>query len=112
MKRWQDFLDSLSTRGGNILLLILATVGLVFAYFHAIHHQMDAGSIQTVQNLLSGFAGALLALLAAQACRQQMQDRVDTATSSLAPKTSVANAQTVNVDQSPKDAAASETPKP
>lgn len=65
MKTWQDFLNSLSTRGGAILILmILSLVGFGIT-LHIIHHTEDgnmmfaAGLITTVGN----FTGALLLAL-------------------------------------------------
>src|ERR1019366_3971749 len=78
-KAWQDFLDSLSTRGGNILILLLATTGLLITYFR-MAKTGEGTSSETIKTLLVGFAGALLAILSAQASRQQMEDRVDTTT--------------------------------
>ncbi len=96
MKSWQDFLDSLSTRGGNILILLFTTFGLVFAYNHMVRNGASATIVETIKTLMSGFAGALLALLSSQASRQQMQDRVEAAT---APKVAVERAETINVER-------------
>ncbi len=98
MKRWQDFLDSLSTKGGNILVTFFCVSGLVFIFLHVIHHGTDAADIETFKSILSGFAGALLAMLSGNSSRQQMQDRVDTTKTTA----SVNTAGTVNVTETPK----------
>lgn len=95
MKRWQDFLDSLSTKGGNILVTLLCVTGLLAIFLHVIHHGTDSADIETFKSILSGFAGALLAMLSGSSSRQQMQDRVDTVRP---PSVGVQTAGTVNVE--------------
>lgn len=101
MKRWQDFLDSLSTKGGNIMVTFVCVSSLVLIFLHVIHHGTDAADVETFKSILSGFAGALLAMLSGNSSRQQMQDRVDTVKPATA---SVNTAGTVNVE-APKEPA-------
>jgi len=61
MTKWQAFLNSLSTPGGNlfllvwcVLLLLVLVVILIFA------HPKDAALVTVVSTTFSGFAGALL----------------------------------------------------
>lgn len=96
MKPWQEFLDSLSTKGGNIVCAGVVIAGLVLA----MHHSHSADMFATVRDLLVGFSGALLAMLKGDSSRQQMMDRRD----SVAPASSVdvAKVETVNVVTSPE----------
>lgn len=73
MKRWQDFLDSLSTKGGNIMVAGVVMIGLTLA----MHHSHTADMFAVVRDLLVGFGGALLAMLKGDSSRQQMTDRRD-----------------------------------
>jgi hypothetical protein len=79
-KSWQDFLDSLSTKGGNILVLFCCVMVFIGVYLHIVHDGGDAALQPVAHDLVVGFGGALLGALSAGASRQQMQDRVDTAT--------------------------------
>lgn len=96
MKALQDFFDGLSTKGGNIVVLSVCSVGLGALLLHMIHHNADAAMVQTVATTFSGFTGALLLACNGNSSRQQMQDRIDTASG--AAKVDVQKAQTVNVD--------------
>ena len=100
MKRWQDFLDSLSTAGGNIFICSIGLTAACIYYLHILHHAPDAASIENAKALVIGFSAALFAMLKGNSSRQQMSDRTEAAVAS--PKTTVASAQTVNVDQNPK----------
>ena len=63
MDGWQRFLDSLSTKGGNLLMLFCCFIILLGMMFHVLHHG-DSGNISTVIiATFSGFAGALMATL-------------------------------------------------
>jgi hypothetical protein len=95
IKNWQDFLDSLSTKGGNIFVLFISVFSLVFLYLHMVHRNSDAASTQVVTSLLTGFGGALLAMLSGNSSRQQMEDRKESLTAS--PKVDVQKVDTVNV---------------
>lgn len=60
MKTWAAFLDSLGTRGGNILILLAATGGLFLAALHIMHHTDKSEVATVVLSTFSGFSGALL----------------------------------------------------
>lgn len=113
MKRWQDWLDSLSTKGGNIFIMVI----IFFVYqpvmgvlmWMAIIHKYELGVIGTViLTTFGNFSGALLAVLSGNSSRQQMADRVDTATPGKG-NVNVDKAQNVNVAQ-PSPVPSSEAP--
>jgi hypothetical protein len=63
MNKWQSFLNSISTPGGNLLILSLFVIALLCVVIAEIHHG-DEGQVQTVVlSTFSGFAGALLQAL-------------------------------------------------
>jgi hypothetical protein len=63
MAKWQLFLNSLSTPGGNLLLLVVFVASLLGLVLHVLHHG-DEGQVQTViLTTFSGFSGALLQAL-------------------------------------------------
>lgn len=79
MKRWQDFLDSLSTKGGNVFVLFFS-LGMLFTFMiHVAHDQSDSALIPVAHDMVVGFGGALLSVLSGGSSRQQMTDRVETA---------------------------------
>ena len=98
MKAWQDFLDSLSTKGGNIAVLFVASVLLAALLMHVIHHGADTSAIEDFKEALSSFTEALLFACSGNSSRQQMQDRVDTAKQGGTPSVEVGKVETVNVE--------------
>lgn len=63
MAKWQTFLNSLSTPGGNLLLLCIFVASLLTLVIHVLHHG-DNGQVATViLSTFSGFSGALLQAL-------------------------------------------------
>lgn len=78
MKQWQDFLDSLSTRGGNIFVLSVCLFILFVIMIHVSHDSQDATLVSVSHDLVVGFGGALLGSLTGGASRQQMADRTMT----------------------------------
>lgn len=79
IKGWQDFLDSLSTKGGNLFLLFVG-LGIAMTFIvHTVHHGADDKLLQLGHDLVVGFAAALWAGLSGASSRQQMADRVQTA---------------------------------
>ena len=71
MEAWQKFLDSLSTKGGNLMMLFFCFIILLGMMFHVLHHG-DSGNISTVIiATFSGFAGALMATLSGKDSHQQ-----------------------------------------
>jgi hypothetical protein len=92
--KFQDFLDALSTKGGNILAMLviffmfLPVLG-VLVWLSVLKH-LDIGQIGTV--LISTFAaysGALLAILSGNSSRQQMLDRKADAPAVSSPESSL-----------------------
>ena len=64
MTRWQAFLDSLATKGGQILLLCLFVMGLLaLVVWITSRDAGDATASTTVLNTFSAFSGALLGFL-------------------------------------------------
>lgn len=99
VKDWQDWLDSLSTKGGNILLMFLSVIALMFFMLHVVHDQSDQSLISAAHDMLVGFGAALLAVLSGSSSKQQMTDRIDTARPPESkPEVNVNNAGTINVD--------------
>lgn len=103
MKRWQDFLDSLSTKGGNLLVCLVIFIILIPIVLHVFHDATDSGQAVTVlTSTFAAFSGALLAMLNGNSSRQQMQDRVDTATSGQKTNVNVDKVETVNLSPAEK----------
>ena len=76
MNHWQHFLDSLSTKGGNIVVALVVMVLLGAALLHTFHDATDSMEARILMaSTFSGFAGALLAMLKGDSSRQQMIDR-------------------------------------
>jgi hypothetical protein len=66
---WHDFLDSLATIGGNIMILVMVWLGTGIGVIHVLHHaeaNQDARSL-----ILSTFAGVNGALMYALTQRQR-----------------------------------------
>lgn len=100
-KAWQDFLDSLSTRGGNIFMLFCCLTILLGVMIHISHDSRDSTLMAVAHDMVVGFGGALLGSLSGGTSRQQMADRVDTAIAG--QKINVTSSGTVNVDKPPSD---------
>lgn len=96
-KHWQDFLDSLSTKGGNIFMLFLALVGLMAFMLHVTHDNSDGALVAVAHDLAVGFGGALLGGLSGSSSRQQMADRVETAIAGQKTTVTAEKVETVNV---------------
>ena len=75
MKTWQDFLDSLSTAGGNIFVLVVCVVAIGLFVLHTAHHGSDSELVELSKDTLAGFTGALLQSLRGNSSKQQMVDR-------------------------------------
>lgn len=91
MRAWQAFLDSLSTKGGNILVAAVLMLALGFALlFHNADDYMEVRML--LISTFSGFAGALLAMLKGDASRQQMIDRRSADSGNLPPSDGGADA--------------------
>jgi hypothetical protein len=59
MERWQKFLDSLGTKGGNTFVLILFVSSLLMLVMH-LHNDPSSVGQTVVLTTFSGFSGALL----------------------------------------------------
>lgn len=80
VKNWQDFLDSLSTKGGNILLMFMALMGLMWFVHHLGNDgHVDDSILSASHDMMVGFGAALLAVLSGSSSKQQMADRVEIA---------------------------------
>jgi hypothetical protein len=63
MQSWQKFLDSLATKGGNLLVLFVCFAGLLGLLIHVLHHADTGDVTMVVVATFSGFSGALMATL-------------------------------------------------
>jgi hypothetical protein len=74
MQSWQTFLDSLATKGGNLLVLFVCFAGLLGLLIHVLHHG-DAGNVSmVVVSTFSGFSGALMATLTGKDSKEQSEN--------------------------------------
>lgn len=96
MKRWQDFLDSLSTTGGGIAILSLLSFIFMIVLTRIMRHGSSGEIVTIVSSAFTGAFSALLVALKGNSSKQQMQDRVDT-TVAPAAKVDVAGASNVTV---------------
>lgn len=76
IKSWQDFLDSLSTAGGNIVTLFgcSAAAGILWMWCAVHQSTMNTATF----GVFTGFTGALLQAQKGNSSRQQMIDRSST----------------------------------
>jgi hypothetical protein len=73
MQSWQKFLDSLSTKGGNLFVLFICFAGLLGLLIHVLHHG-DTGNVSmVVVATFSGFSGALMATLTGKDSKEQSE---------------------------------------
>jgi hypothetical protein len=76
MNRWETFLNSLATRGGNILLLTFFVLFLGVLVVHVLHHPETNADVKTVLlSTFSGFTGALIAALQGGGSRQRNNEQ-------------------------------------
>lgn len=78
IKRWQDFLDSLATTGGNIVTLFWCSAFSAFLWIWVWSHKGGNDLVMATFGVFTGFTGALLQAQKGNSSRQQMQDRVET----------------------------------
>jgi len=72
---WERFLNSLATRGGNILVLLILWLVMGMLVYHVLHHAEINGEAKTVVlTTFSGFTGALIAVLQGGQSRQRGGD--------------------------------------
>jgi hypothetical protein len=75
MKSWQDFLDSLSTSGGNVVTLFVCSGMTGFLWIWMANHMHGSDLTTAAGQIFSGFTGALLQAQKGNSSRQQMVDR-------------------------------------
>lgn len=64
MTKWQNFLDSLAMKGGNILLLVLLSSGfLITAIFLMLKFGPTVPAVTLIVGAFNSFSGALLMAL-------------------------------------------------
>lgn len=92
IKPWQDFLDSLSTKGGNILLMFLALGGLMWFVHHMVNdNNIDQNVLSAAHDMMVGFGAALLAVLSGSSSKQQMVDRIEASKATEKPPVTIPN---------------------
>jgi hypothetical protein len=97
MKGWQDFLDSLSTKGGNIFMMFVSLSGLMWFVHHiANDNNIDQSIVSAAHDMMVGFGAALLAVLSGSSSKQQMVDRAEVAKGPVPPTQS--NTTVVSTD--------------
>jgi hypothetical protein len=75
MNRWEFFLASLATRGGNIFLLLLICSGLSGMVYHVLHHVETSPAVSSViLATFSNFTGALMMALTGSNSKQRNGD--------------------------------------
>jgi hypothetical protein len=74
MQSWQEFLDSIATKGGNLFVLFVCFAGLLGLLIHVLHHG-DTGNVSmVVVSTFSGFSGALMATLTGKDSKEQSEN--------------------------------------
>jgi hypothetical protein len=63
MNVWRDLVDSVASRGGSIIILLLSTLTLGVMLVHVMHHGDTGESASLIRNSFAGFSGALLMAL-------------------------------------------------
>jgi hypothetical protein len=74
MQKWQQFLDSLASKGGNLFVLCVFVGSLLALVLHVLHHSDDNQATTVLLSTFSGFSGALLAALTGQMGGQRKTD--------------------------------------
>jgi hypothetical protein len=67
MNTWRNLVDSVATRGGSILILLLSTLIMGVLLIHIMHHGDTGESASLLRNSFAGFSGALLMALTTSA---------------------------------------------
>jgi hypothetical protein len=83
---WNEFTDSLNTRGGTIALLFVSCVGLFFGVMHVMHHGDNGQGASVIVSTFSGFTGALLVALTGKDRQQNGNGKADAPPTSVNPK--------------------------
>jgi hypothetical protein len=63
MNAWRDLVDSVASRGGSIVILLLCTVVMGVMLVHIMHHGDTGESASLIRNSFAAFSGALLMAL-------------------------------------------------
>lgn len=63
MLKWQNFLNSLATPGGNLFALLLCVAAFTALVVHILHHGDDERVVTVILSTFSGFTSALLLAL-------------------------------------------------
>jgi FtsH-binding integral membrane protein len=94
MNNWQRFLDSLASKGGNLLLMALFVVSLLtLVIWVTSRDQGDSQAVTVILSTFSAFSGALLAALTGQVGGQRKTDNgKDQPTAPASPPGSVSGA--------------------
>jgi hypothetical protein len=75
VNKWQAFLDSLASKGGNLLVLSFFVGGLLgLVIWVTLRDQGDSQAVTVILSTFSGFSGALLAALTGQVGGQRKSD--------------------------------------
>jgi len=75
VKNWQDFLDSLSTSGGNIVTLFICSALAGTLWIWMANHMKGSDLTTAAGQIFAGFTGALLQAHKGNTSKQQMIDR-------------------------------------
>lgn len=109
MQKWQLFLNSLATPGGNVLLNTLIVTALLIVLVLELHHGTE-GQVQTILvGSFTGFSGALLQSLRGRSADVPAPPG-STSTTTTASHSSEAPKEKVDPPELPKTAP-SEAPK-
>ena len=63
MNNWRNLIDSIASRGGSILILLLSTIVMGIMLVHIMHHGDSGESASLIRNSFAAFSGALLMAL-------------------------------------------------
>lgn len=85
MRIWDDFLDSLATRGGSIFMLSFFFFILGALMYHVLHHGDNDQVATVIISTFSGFGGALLTALTSQARQRPAGDEANGKGAAAAP---------------------------
>ena len=83
---WNEFTDSLNTRGGTIALLFITCLGLACMVLHIMHHADTGQAAATIISTFSAFTGALLLALT-QKDRQAGEEKTTVSVTTTPPAT-------------------------
>jgi hypothetical protein len=96
VEKWQKFLDSIATKGGNLLILAVFVMFFFVSLFVMWMLKLDTGQSQVVTVITATFSGFSGALLTALTGRQPDQRKTDTGTAAPPPPPPIAPAPAIN----------------